>query len=213
MNIQFNIMDGLEKVRKKDFIKIFIDKYPNIKGKELEKELTAINKDYGISLYHNKGFLFKWIDLKFANINWGDYISSFNIDSPEEMVTVGGNYEYHSDNKRYDGMTFGIHPNIYRKPTIFKFPTVKNGNIIRMCFYAKQIPAIKLSTNLGKLHEALQIPKNMFITNEAGDGLWYGFSIVNQKKCSICDEMTNLYIHDYIIDARVYTCEHCQENK
>ena len=80
-----------------------------------------------------------------------------------------------------------------------------------MCFWEKQIPAIQLSTKLGRLHEALQIPRNMFINNEPGDGLWDGFPIVYQKKCIICDEMTNLY--NYNDGRKKYMCEHCQKNK
>ena len=209
VNIQFNIMDGLERVRKKDFIKIFIKKHPAVRPKALEKELTAINKDYGIPLYHNKGFLFKWTNLTVQAVNWGDYITSFNMDCPEHMVTVGGNYVYDSGNDSYGGMPYGIHPNIYRKNTDFRLPTVKNGHIIRMCFYGGQIPTIQRLTSLGMLHEVLQVPKNMFLNNKPGDGLWTGFRVENS--CDICDDLTKKYFYnkDY---APIYRCDKCLES-
>lgn len=209
MNIQFNIMDGLKKVRKKDFVKTFLEKHPTVSSKDLEKELTAINRDYGIPLYHNKGFLFKWTSLIVKKVNWGDYITSFNIDYPEEMVTIGGNYVYNLDNGYYGDMPYGIHPNIYRKNTNLKLPTVRNGKLIRMCFYEKQIPAIQLLTKLGKLHGVLQIPKNMFLNNTPGDGLWNGFKVNNT--CEVCEDVTERYVYGNGY-RRIYKCEHCQNN-
>lgn len=200
MIIQFNIMDGLKQVRKKDFIKIFTEKHPAVRSKELEKDLTAVNRDFNIILYHNKGFLIKWKDLIISGINFGDYISSFNIDDPASIVTVGGNFTYDYSNDYYKGMTYGIHPNIYRKNTSLQLPTVVNGNIIKICFYNYQPQIITSLTSKGLIHAALQIPRGIFNNNEKYDGLWNGFKI---RRCSICDDCMDGYID------KGNTCKKC----
>lgn len=177
MRLPFNIMNGLEKVTKRDFCRIYREKFPKRKEKDLAKELTDVNRDYKIVLYHNQGFLFDWGELKFGGVNWGRFISSFNINSPKEMITVGGNYV-----ERYHG---GIHPNIYVKPTTI-LRDIYYGNSCRVCLYGRQIEAIDIAWKDGRIFDILSVIKAMFDNNEAGDGLWYNF---NHKRCSTCDDI------------------------
>ena len=182
-NVQFNIMEGLEQVRKKDFIRIFVEKYPKVKPKSLEDQLTLVNRDYKILLYHNKGFIFDWGELVHDNLNWGRYISSFNIDDPSTFATIGGLYQYKCTYGPCPDEIHAIHPNIYRKSTYLKLPTVKRNTIIKICLQNYDI--VKYVSESGNIYGAIQICQNMFNIVKKGEALWDGFKF---KKCPICDE-------------------------
>lgn len=178
---QIDLMDGLTQVNKKDFVEIFCDKYKTSK-KLVSAELAAINRDYGIGNYHNKGFIFSWGKIVSEGVNWGTFASSFNIDNPLDMVTVG------YDPIKYSTPDRAIHCNIYRKPTTLQLPSVKDRYIMRICFYGRQDIEIANFTKMGLLYSVLQIGKNMFLNNQKGDGLWHNFLF---RKCKICDEQVN----------------------
>ena len=184
-NIQFNIMEGLEQIRKKDFVGIFVKKYTKVKPKHVETQLTLINRDYKILLYHNKGFLIDWGELIHDRFNWGRYISSFNIDYPTDIITIGGLYQYKNKYATYPDHIYGIHPNIYRKPTSLKLPTNTGSHTIKVCFNYKHERDIVSCVTCGNIYGALQVCQNMFNIVEKGDALWNGFKF---QKCPICDE-------------------------
>lgn len=172
---QVDLMGGLEMSTKREFVRTFARKYSKSRVEYLEvkttveKQLSAINRDYGIVNYHNKGFIFNWGEIQSCGINWGEYRSSFNIDCPEDIVTIGGNYEceYYCDGG-------GIHPNIHADTTRLQLPTKINQHYIpKVCLdQIEQIPQIITFTNRGLIYEVLQVVKNIFDNNEPGDGLW-----------------------------------------
>ena len=188
MRLTFNIMNGLERVTKRDFCKIYRQKFPQRKEKDVAKELTDVNREFKIVLYHNQGFLFDWGELKFEGINWGRFISSFNINAPEEIITVGGNYHC---------LHGGIHPNIYVKPTKL-LPDIYHGNACRVCFDWAQYPLIRLAWENGRIFEILNFTKAMFDHNQRGDGLWRFFDF---RKCKTCD--------DLMVNAEGDLCKAC----
>ena len=172
---QVDLMGGLEMSTKREFVRTFARKYSKSRAEYLElkttveKQLSAINRDFGIVNYHNKGFIFNWGEIQSCDVNWGEYRSSFNIDCPEQIVTIGGNYECDC---YIDGG--GIHPNIHANTTQLNLPTKINKYYIpRICFdNCEQVPLIKFFTNKGLIYEVLQVAKNIFDNNEQGDGLW-----------------------------------------
>jgi hypothetical protein len=178
MNIQFDIMQGLKKITKKEFVKIFRAKYTKPKREIIEKNLTQINRDYGIINYHDQGFLFKWPELIVSGVNFGEYITSFNIHYPDQMITVGGNLQEKQSRSN------AIHLNIYEKATDI-LPNIYNGRAMKMCFWGNQHSEILEFTRMGQIATALQVPKNMFAVNDLKDGMgkFFGF-----WKCRICDD-------------------------
>lgn len=185
MNIHINLMDGLLKVRKEDFINIFLDKHKDVSRKLLNDELTAVNKKYGIILYHNEGFLFDWGELTHSSINWGRYISSFNMNYPAELITTGGNFTYiYKDIYTPKGQELhAIHPNIYRKYTNCK--PYNGKNCMRICLDYEQPNYVIRFAKRGLIFSALQIVRNMLDNVTRGDAKWNGFKL---RSCSICDE-------------------------
>lgn len=178
MNIHINLMDGLLKVRKEDFVNIFLDKHKGVSRKLLNDELTAINKKYGIILYHNEGFIFDWGELIHSSVNWGRYLSSFNMYHPYEFVTTGGNFIY-----SYYGELHAIHPNIYNKPTYCN--PHKGRYSMRICLDGGQPRYVKDFASKGLIFSSLQVVRNMLDNVTRGDAKWNGFKL---RSCSICDE-------------------------
>ena len=197
-------MDGLEKVRKKDFIKIFMKKYPETNPKELEKDLTTINKQRNIALYHNQGFLFelKGLCTKDKSVVFGDYVSSFNINGPHEMITVGGNYASDNTNKPH-----AIHPNIYMKWSNLKLPTVKYNQVIQLCFSERQKPSIDELAKKGLLYSVFDMVNHIFSNTERNDGLWHLFKFPGG--CDVCEDRTLDYY--YKNGRRVFRCKKCKD--
>ena len=188
MKEQVDLMGGLVKSSKREFVREFALAHSTPKTymamkETVERQLTAINRDYGIVNYHNKGFIFDWGEIKSCGINWGKYRSSFNMDLPDNMVTIGGNYEC-----KLGGPDIGIHINIYNHDTKLELPTVQNHKIMSICYHGDQPRQIKEYSNRGLIHEVLQITKNMFDTNTEKDGL-YGNGYFRFKHCSVCDDM------------------------
>ena len=194
MNIQFNIMDGLNKTNKANFVDRFVKKYPNAKAKVVEKELTAINKDYKINHYHDKGFIFNWGEMVHGGFNWGSYISSFNIDYPTDFLTIGGNYQYLLD---YEEIIWGIHPNIHMKGTELLTQNERYNEAIIICLSERQADDVEGFVSFGYLHGALQVIRNLFNNVEKGDGLWDNFAI---NRCRYCD--------DFVADGEK-VCKEC----
>lgn len=190
MNLHFNIMEPFSAIRKEDFVKIFVKKYPNVKPKDLHKELTAVNRDFGIPVYHEDGFIFEWGgDIVADGVNWGRFISSFNIQDPTHIVTTGGNFVYN-----YIQNPHAIHPNIYNKPLYFdKYKGVKGtyssyNNVIlcmQVCLWGNQPNSVINFTRLGLLYSAIQTVKSMLEAAENGYAKWSGFKF---RSCKICDE-------------------------
>ena len=197
-------MDGLEKVRKKDFIKIFMGKYPETNSKELEKDLTTINKERNIVLYHNQGFLFELRNLhtKDKSVMFGDYVSSFNINAPHNMITTGGNYAYSA----HGNYPHAIHPNIYVKHTLLRLPTVRDNQVIQLCFNERQKPLIDELTKKGLLYSAFDMVNHIFSNTERYDGLWHGFKFPGG--CDICEDQTLERVYK---NGIVFRCKKCQD--
>lgn len=188
-------MENFLKVRKEDFVNTFITKYPQVKPKDLHKELTAVNRDFGIVLYHDKGFLFDWGgDIIASKVNWGRYISSFNIDHITSVVTTGGNFKYISR-----GSTHAIHPNIYVKPCYIK--QYNKSMIMKLCFWTQE-PEITKLVSLGYIHPAIQVMKSMLESAAPGYAKWGGFNLPINK-CKICDER--------ITKEQGNTCSSCKK--
>jgi hypothetical protein len=188
MKEQVDLMGELVKSSKREFVQEFAIAHSTPKTymiikETVEKQLTAINRDYGIVNYHNKGFIFDWGEIHSCGINWGKYRSSFNMDLPDNMVTVGGNYECN-----LGGPDIGIHINIYNRATKLQLPTVVDSKIMSICYYGDQQRQIREYSNRGLIHDVLQITKNMFDTNTKNDGL-YGNGYFRFKHCSVCDDM------------------------
>jgi hypothetical protein len=193
---QIDLMSGLKVSTKKEFVRTFARNYSNSRTKYLEvkttveKQLSAINKDYGIVNYHSKGFIFNWGEIHSCGVNWGEYRSSFNIECPEDIITVGGNYEC---DYFYNGG--GIHPNIHADVTTLQLPTKINGYYVpKVCLDRYlQVPQIITFTNKGLIYEVLQVVKNIFDNNEPGDGLWDDLLL----QCCICgDPIPNIESDD-----------------
>lgn len=198
-NVEFNVMGNLLKVRKEDFVKSFVEKYPNTNPKELHRELTAVNKEFGIILYHNQGFLFDWgSDIIASGVNWGRYISSFNITCPLEVITTGGNFKF----KHY-GRTHAIHPNIYEKIcTIQEYKDLMYyGKIMRLCFWGHEGSILGFIRN-GFIYGAIQTMKNMLESAQPGYAKWGGF-VLPILRCKICDER--------ITNAQGDMCSSCKK--
>lgn len=201
-----DLMAGLERCTKKDFVKIFAKKYAESRQHYLEmkstveKQLTYINRRYKIENYHNKGFIFQWNEVTSdeGKINWGKFRSSFNIDDPCCIITTGGNYEC----KAFGYENGGIHLNIYHKHTYFNLPSVVNGNISSICLSYEQKPIVKNFTNRGLLLEVLQVCQNMFDDNNMNDGMG-GLGYFKFKQCEVCDE--------YILNSDKELCPACDE--
>lgn len=185
-------MEPFSRIRKEDFVKIFITKYPKVKPKDLHKELTAVNRDFGIPVYHEDGFIFEWGgDIVAGGVNWGRFISSFNIHDPTHVVTTGGNFVYNSAGE----MPHAIHPNIYNKPLYDKkYKGTKGYNERRnmhmqLCLWNPQINPVINFTRMGLLYSAIQIMKNMLESAERGYAKWNGFKF---RSCKICDEQITI---------------------
>ena len=191
MNIHFNIMEPFSAIRKEDFVKIFVEKYPKVKPKDLHKELTAVNRDFGIPVYHEDGFIFEWGgDIVAGGINWGRFISSFNIQDPTHIVTTGGNFVYNYSTQK----PHAIHPNIYNKPLYFDkynedtkgyYVQYGTGYCMQVCLWGNQPNAVINFTKLGLLYSAIQTVKSMLEAAERGYAKWDGFKF---RSCQICDE-------------------------
>ena len=202
MKEQVDLMGGLTKSNKREFVRTFALAHSTPKTymamkETIERQLTAINRDYGIVNYHNKGFIFNWGEIKSCGINWGQFRSSFNMDLPDNMVTIGGNYEC-----KLGGPDIGIHINIYNHDTKLELPTVQNRKIMSVCYFGDQPRQIREYSNRGLIHEVLQITKNMFDTNTPKDGL-YGNGYFRFKHCRVCDDM--------ILDNQGDLCKTCGE--
>lgn len=203
MKEQVDLMGGLTRSNRREFVRMFTLAHSTPKTyiamkETVERQLTAINRDYGIVNYHNKGFIFNWGEIKSCGINWGYYRSSFNMDYPDNMVTVGGNYSCMLDGKPDQG----IHINIYNHVTYLELPTVVGRKIMSVCYNGDQPRQIREYSNRGLIHEVLQITKNMFDTNTEKDGL-YGNGYFRFKHCRVCDDM--------ILDNQGDLCKICGE--
>lgn len=206
---QFDITEGLEQCSREQFISNAVD-YIKRKHKRdvtktfISKELNAVNKRNGVILYHTKGFVFRWKELKCAGVNWGKYYTMLHIEHPQEFPTIGGNYFVRSRDEDYKGMNYAIHPNIYRKPSKIKLPSEAQGYIIRMCIgYAQERP-LESAASFGAYNEQIQVLLNMFNNNEKHDGLWDMFHVVKneEKVCDICGDAA-------LADHYRKRCKHC----
>lgn len=190
------IMGGLKPRPKRRFIKKFLDKYPKANKEMVHEELKAVEKQFGVLKYHNKGFIFNLGNLTAHGYDFGNFISSFNIDATETIVTVGGKFSVPR------GMGFGtiIHPHIYSDHTKLKLPIVKNNRATKICLgdikyvYERMI-------SFGMFFDAIDAVSTMLKSVELEAGLWHVF---NFPTCSECDD--NLTLEESELGGKCGKC-------
>jgi|GEM_PF-6915706 len=203
---QYDLTEGIVQCSRDEFVEL---EHKRTKSTRtfLNKELAGVNKRNGIVLFHKKGFIFKWKELKFGGVNWGKYYSMFHVDSDQHIPTIGGNHSYGNRDDDYGGMTFAIHPNIYRKYTDLNLPAAKKArnHIIRMCIGYAQERSLENAHKIGAYNEFVQVMRNMFNNNDQHDGLWDGFAVARAakpKECCVCGDKA-------VVNVQKMRCKHC----